>query len=62
MIVVAKVMIYDRVVCMICFEKVLERPRSSLRCCFDVMDWNGRQINGRIASTVGAEERNLERW
>lgn len=44
-VVKSEVMIYDGMVCMVCFEEVLQCPRTLFRRRFDVVDFDRGKLN-----------------
>ena len=47
----------DRKVGVIRFEQMLQRPGSLFRCCFDIVNLNRWQINGRVFTVEGVQKR-----
>lgn len=60
MVMKAQVMVDNRVVDMVCLEKVLQRSGSFLGGRFDIVDLNRRQLDSRIMRAIGAEKREFE--
>lgn len=56
MVVKAQVVVYDGVVRMVGFEEMLQRSRSLLGCCLDVVDLDGWQIDLWIVAASHAEK------
>ena len=50
MVVKSEVVIYDGVVGVICFEQVLEGSQSLLGCGFNVVDLDGRKVDGEVCA------------
>jgi hypothetical protein len=53
----AQAVVYDRVVCVVRFEEVLQRPWSLLRCRLYVVNFDGGEVDGRVNRRRRAEER-----
>jgi hypothetical protein len=56
MVVEAQVMVYDRVVCMVGFEQVLEGSRPLLGGCLDVVDFYGWDRGLEIVAASEAQK------
>jgi len=57
MVVESEFVVDDGEVSMIRFEQMLQRPGSLFRCCFDIVDLNGWQINGRVFAVECVQKR-----
>jgi hypothetical protein len=60
MVVEAEVVVDDGVIGVVRFEQMLQRPGSLFRCCFNIMNVNGCEINGRIFAVERVQKRQLE--
>ena len=53
MVVESEFVVDDGKVGVIRFEQMLQRPGSLFRCCFDIVNLNAWQINGRVFAVEG---------
>ena len=56
-VVEAQVVVYNRVVCMVCFDQVLQGPRALLSCGLNVVDLNRWEDDCLVIPTPSCEER-----
>ena len=55
-IVEAQVVVYNRVVCMICFDQVLQGPRALLSCGLNVVYLNRWEDDCLVTASASGEE------
>lgn len=51
-----QIVVYDRVVRVVRFEEVLQRAGPLLRCCLDIVDFDGGEGDGWVGGGCGGEE------
>ena len=56
LVVKSKIVVYNRVVCMVCFDQVLQGPRALLSCGLNAVDLNGWEDDRLVIPAPSGEE------
>lgn len=56
MVVETQIVIYDRMICMVCFNQMLKGPRALLGCGLDIVNLDGGDVDCQMVPTSSGEE------